>query len=230
METGFADLFGMIIGFVLTLMVLSYIIGDNFLFRLAMAIFVGVASGYAAVMVIYNVLWYQLIVPLLTSPTQNLQITIPTILLGLALVTKGFNRNSRVGNSVLAYLVGVGAATAIGGAIFGTILPQAAASANLLNLAYATPGGIGLVGWLLKGLVILFGTLATLAYFHFGVRSEGEGSLPVRHPVIENVLAPAGKAFIAVTLGVIFAGVFSASLSALIDRMLFVWEFLQGIL
>ena len=224
MQTGLADIFGLIIGFLLTLMVLSYIIGDNFLFRLAMAIFVGVASGYAAVLVIYNVLWYQLIVPLLTNPTANLALTIPSALLGIWLLTKGSSRLARFGNPVLAFLVGVGAATAVGGAIFGTILPQFNASTNLLNLQYASPDGAGLVSWFIKGLVILVGTLVTLAYFHFGVRSQGEGSLPQRHPLIENFLAPAGQAFIAVTFGVLFAGVYAAALGALIDRVRFVWD------
>jgi hypothetical protein len=224
MATGLVDILGLFIGLILTLMVLSYIIGDNFLFRLAIAIFVGVASGYAAILVIYNVLWYQLIVPLLTNPTTNLQLTVPAVLLGIWLLTKGSSRLARFGNPVLAFLVGVGAATAVGGAIFGTILPQVDATTNLLNLQFASSDGAGLAGWFLKGLLILIGTLVTLAYFHFGVRPQEEGSLPQRHPLIENLLVPAGRAFIAVTFGVIFVGVYSAALSALIDRVRFVWD------
>jgi hypothetical protein len=175
-------------------------------------------------LVIYSVLWYQLIVPLLTNPTANLALTVPSALLGIWLLTKGSSRLSRFGNPVLAFLVGVGAATAVGGAIFGTILPQFNTSTNLLNLEYASPNGAGLAGWFLKGLVILIGTLVTLAYFHFGVRSQGEGSLPQRHPLIENFAVPAGQAFIAITFGVLFVGVYSAALSALIDRVRFVWD------
>ena len=230
MGTELADILGLIAGFLLTLMVLSYIIGDNFLFRLAMAIFVGVASGYAAVLVVYNVLWYQLIVPLLTNPGANLALTVPSALLGVWLLTKGSTRLSRLGNPVMAFLVGVGAATAVGGAIFGTILPQANASTNLLNLQNASADGVGLAGWFLKSLVILLGTLVTLAYFHFGVRSQGEGSLPQRHPLIENFLAPAGQAFIAVTFAVLFVGVYSAALGALIDRVRFIWDLIQRFL
>ena len=51
-------LIGPIVAMLLTIMVLSYIIGDNILFRLAVHIFIGVASGYAAVLILYNVLWY----------------------------------------------------------------------------------------------------------------------------------------------------------------------------
>ena len=63
--TQWADPVGAVIGFILTLMVLSYVIGDNFMFRLAIHIFIGVASGYAAVLIFYNILWNQVIVPLL---------------------------------------------------------------------------------------------------------------------------------------------------------------------
>lgn len=230
METGLAETLGLILGFLLTLMILSYIIGDNFLFRLALSVFIGVASGYAAVLIVYNVLWYQLIVPLLTNPSANLALTVPSALLGVWLLTKGSSRLARAGNPVLAFLVGVGAATALGGAIFGTILPQVNASTNLLNLQVAAQGETGLAGWFLRGLVILIGTLVTLAYFHFGVRSQDESSLPLRHPVIENFLVPAGQAFIAVTLGVLFVGVYSASLSALIERVRFIWELIQRFL
>jgi hypothetical protein len=37
-----------LIGLVLTLMIFSYLLGDNPLFRFAIYLFIGVASGYAA--------------------------------------------------------------------------------------------------------------------------------------------------------------------------------------
>jgi hypothetical protein len=157
---------------------------------------------------------------------ENLGLIVPATLLGVWLLTKGSSRLARFGTPVMAFLVGVGAATAVGGAIFGTILPQVNASTNLLNLQYAASNGAGLVGWFLTGLVILIGTLVTLAYFHFGLRTQGEGTLPQRHPIIENFIVPAGQAFIAVTLAVFFVGVYAASLGALVDRVRFVWDFI----
>ena len=59
-----ADPIGAVIGFILTLMVLSYIIGDNFIFRLAIHIGIGVTAGFAVVLILQNILWYQVIVPL----------------------------------------------------------------------------------------------------------------------------------------------------------------------
>jgi hypothetical protein len=221
-----ADLMGAVVGFILTLMVFSYIIGDNFLFRLAIHIFIGVASGYAVVLVFYNILWYQLIVPLITDPLSNLALIIPSIILGMWILTKAFPRLSRLGSPVVAFLTGVGAATALAGAVLGTVLPQVQASTNLLNLQVASQSGQSLVIWFLKGLIILAGTLVTLAYFHYGVRDRADQPVPQRHPIIEEFLAPAGRAFIAITFGVLFAGVYVAALSALIDRVRFIWDFI----
>ena len=46
------------LGFLLTLMILSYLVGDNPAFRVAVYIFVGVSAGYVAA-----VAWWQVIYP-----------------------------------------------------------------------------------------------------------------------------------------------------------------------
>ena len=45
-----------LVGLILTLMVFSYLIGDNPLFRFAIYLFIGVSSGYAAAVVLRSVL------------------------------------------------------------------------------------------------------------------------------------------------------------------------------
>ncbi len=225
-----ADPIGAIVGFVLTLMVLSYIIGDNLLFRLAISIFVGAASGYAVVLVLYNVFWHQLLVPILQAATTGgvdlagyaIRVA-PAILLGAWMLTKLSARTARLGTPVLAFLTGVGAATVIAGAVQGTIFPQVGASANMLNTQFAPSQMSELVGWFINGLVVLVGTITTLIYFHFGMKRPEEGS-PVQRPVILDYLSTAGQAFITITLGVLFAGVYIAALSALVDRVQFLWE------
>ena len=57
------ELVGAGLGLVFTLFVFSYIFGDNALFRIAMSIFVGVASAFAGVVAWYNVIWPQLLRP-----------------------------------------------------------------------------------------------------------------------------------------------------------------------
>jgi len=59
------ELMWTITGLILTLMIFSYLFGDNLLFRIATYIFVGVASGYVVTMVVYQVILPRLIWPLL---------------------------------------------------------------------------------------------------------------------------------------------------------------------
>jgi hypothetical protein len=179
-----ADPIGAIIGFVLTIMVLSYIIGDNVLFRLAISIFIGAASGYAAVLILYNVLWHQVLVPvyqIITTGRLDGVLTyatrvVPAVILGIWMLTKVSPRLARWGTPVLAFLTGVGAATVVAGAVRGTIFPQVGASVNLLD-TQSTPELSSLVGWFINGLVVLVGTVTTLIYFQLGKhREEGASS------------------------------------------------------
>lgn len=226
--TALADPIGLVVGFLLTLMVFSYILGDNPLFRLALYIFIGVASGYAAVLAFYNVIYFQIIQPLLENPSGNLTLGVPLLILFAWLLTKASPRMARLGNPLLAYLVGVGAAVALSGAVMGTILPQVGATIAPFDLSLApqSQGGQGgeLVKYIVGPLFILLGTVATLAYFHYGVRPRGEGLPPQRPPLVENVIVPAGQFFIAITFGALFGGIYAAALTALIDRWGFIYE------
>jgi hypothetical protein len=222
------DLVGAILGFVLTLMVVSYVIKDNALFRLAVHIFIGVAAGYATVLVIYNVLWYQLLVPLLNNPLKQLSLVAPPLLMGIWLLTKASPRLSRVGSPVVAFLVGVGAATAISGAISGTLFPQVGATINLFDLGATGLSGSKLLGWVVNALLILIGTITSLAYFHFGVRSRGDQT--AQRPLWIEILSQIGQVFIAVAFGTLFAGAYAAALAALVERISFVWKFLSDLL
>ncbi len=224
----FAQPLGAFIGFILTLMVISYVVGDNFLFRLAVHIFIGVAAGYATVVVIYNVIWYQLIVPLIPPSSGQMSVIIPALLFGVWLLTKVSPRLSHLGNPMMAFLVGVGAAVAIGGAITGTIFPQVQASVNTLNIdaSQQTPGS--LVRWLFNGIIILAGTVCTLVYFNFGTRPNVPQSTD-RLPLIQ-MARQAGLVFITITFGVLFAGVYAATLAAFVERVFFAWNFIWDLI
>jgi uncharacterized membrane protein YjfL (UPF0719 family) len=202
------ELISTAIGLILTLMVFSYLIGDNLLFRLAINLFIGVASGYAVVVVIYSVLIPKLRALSLDNPVQLVLGFIP-LLLGLTLFAKLSPRASWIGSFALALLVGVGAATALSGALIGTLIPQSRAAME----AFTSPS---FLQWL-QGGVMLLGTVFTLAYFQFSARRMADGSVK-RNAIFES-LAWLGRVFIAITLGVLFAGVYMAALTALIERL-----------
>jgi hypothetical protein len=210
-----SDLVGALISFTFTIIIFSYILGDNPLFRLVTHIFIGVAAGFAAGMIFYNVILNQLVFPLIERPAATFLFIIPPFLLGIWLFAKVFPGMSRLGNPVMAYLVGVGAATAIGGAVLGTVFPQIGASASVFDLNAAINSGSNIGIFLGRGILILVGTATTLAYFQFGVIGSPDQK-SVRTWI--DLLRLIGQIFIAITFGFIFAGVYSAALTALIER------------
>ena len=222
------DLIGAVVSFVFTLLVFSYILGDNPLFRLAIHIFVGVAAGYAAVITYDNVLKPRLIDPLFFGSLEERLLMVVPLLLCILMVTRLSPRLSWLGNPALAYLVGVGGAAAIGGAVLGTIFPQVLASVNLLDLSSLQPESMlrfSPLSVFINGGLILLGTLTTLIYFHFGAHLS-IGQLPQRAGMIE-ALGVMGQGFIAVTFGLLFAGVYMAALTAFIERVHAIWSFFR---
>jgi hypothetical protein len=221
------DMAGMLVGFLFTLFVASYIFGDNALFRIAIHIFIGVSAGFVAVMAWYYVIWPQIILPLFTGdPTARLLAIVP-LALSVLLFFKAVPRLSAIGTPVVAYLVGVGAATAVGGAVLGTVFPQVGAAIDVFNWQAASQTGSGfasLLGQFFMGGIFLLGTLTTLAYFHFGVRSKP--GLPAKKPLWMEIVSAVGQGFIAVTFGAIFAGVYAAALTALVERINFIVNFI----
>ncbi|RLD08656.1 MAG: hypothetical protein DRI56_05190 [Chloroflexota bacterium] len=221
-----ADFVGAFLGFVFTLLVFSYILGDNPLFRLAAHIFIGVSAGYAAIITVYNVLIPKLISPLLAGSTEEKYLSIALLILSLFLFAK-ITPLKQAGNWVMAILVGIGAAAAIGGAITGTLLPQMLGTINSFDTASSSDGTNVWMRFLNGGIVVL-GTVTTLIYFHFGTQSK-DGHPPQRAAFIDT-LGKIGQIFIATTFGVLFAGVYFAALAALIERLSFLWDFIADLL
>jgi hypothetical protein len=124
----------------------------------------------------------------------------------------------------MAVLVGVGAAAAVGGALLGTVVPQVQASIDAFDWR-AAGGGANAIRMLFEGTVMFFGTVLTLASFHFSARRSADGA-PQRNSILEWI-AWLGRIFIAITLGVLFAGVYMAALTAMIERLSSVINFVR---
>ncbi len=217
------EIISALIGLILTLMVFSYLIGDNPLFRIAVYLFIGVASGYAATVIVNYVL-----IPRFSSlqpdDINQLILAMIPLLFGVTLLAKLSPRISWIGNFAMAVLVGVSAAVAIGGALLGTLMPQLGAAIGKFDVRSAG-GGLLVASKLLQGVVMLGGTVFTLASFHFTAGRASDGT-PQRNPIIEAI-AWVGRLFIAITLGVVFAGVYMSALTAMIERLSFAINFIR---
>ena len=212
------DLIAGFIAFLFTLFIFSYLIGDNPLFRIAVYIFVGVSAGYVASVAWKQVIWSDLFFPLITGTSaQKALLTIPLILSAL-LLTKVSPRLTQLGMPTMALLVGISAAVAVGGAVTGTLFPQISATINMFD-ASSVASAAQFFNMIFNGAWILAGVTTTLVYFHFGARTTKDGS--VRRFGLIELIAFIGSIFLAITLGVLFAGVYSAALTALIDRLHF---------
>lgn len=220
MQFQLTDLISTIIGLFLTLFVFSYLLGDNPIFRLTVYIFIGVSAAYVCVMVIYQVLLPRLFLPLIDSSNeQKLSILVPlifSVLLSFKLIPK----LSSVGNISMGFLVGIGAAVAIGGAVLGTIISQIEATVIQFSQRTILSAGTDIYQVIFEGGFVLFGTICTLVYFHFGAKHRTD-KLPIRSVLIETI-AGLGKIFIAITFGALFAAVFLTALTALIERLDFI--------
>ncbi len=218
------DTIWMLVSFVLTLLVFSYLLGDNFLFRIVTYIFVGVSAGFVTVILIQQVIWPRLFQPFFSGGgLAEIGLSLLPLILGALLFTKLSPRFSSLGNFSMAYLVGVGAAVIIGGAVFGTLLPQTVATINQFDLNQAAAKQISPVWQLLQGIVFVLGTLSALIYFQFSARSKLKQNPPQRPALVEGI-ARFGQVFIAITLGALFAGVYGAAITALIERLDFLRE------
>lgn len=224
----FADWIGAFLGFVLTLLVFSYLIGDNSLFRITLHIFIGVSAGFAAVVVIYNVILPRMIEPIFMSSRSEQLLALFPLILGGLLISKISPRFAFIGNLPMSYLVGVSAAVAIGGAVTGTLIPQVLASMNLLDVQanQAFDANVGLR--LLNGVIILIGTLTSLAYFQFWKLSTSPQR--TQFQTWMEGIGQVGQIFIAIMFGFLFAGIFNAALTALIGRVISSLDFIQDII
>lgn len=222
------DLITGIISLIFTLLIFSYLIGDNPLFRIAVYLFVGVSAGYVAAIAVWQVIVPRLVYPILFgSINEKIFAAIP-LLGGLFILMKVSSRLAGAARMTMAFLVGAGAAVTIAGAVAGTLIPQMNATINIFDLKAAAANNISGMEAAGNGVVIILGTVLSLAYFHFGARPKADGSMH-RLGLIE-IAAWLGRIFIGITLGAIFAGVYAASLTALIERIASIINFITTLL
>jgi hypothetical protein len=205
-----------LIAAILTFMVWSYLLGDNPAFRVAEHLLVGTAVGYAVV-----VAWFNAVQPALFGPVarQSPALAAVPLVLCLLLAARVHPAWSSVGNITIAFLIGVGAALAIGGALFGTLWPQTSATASLsLNPAdYGDTQPMLSSTFFWQNLAILVGTVGTFFYFTFN--TQPEGLLGGFRETFTRFWSGIGRWVIMITLGALFANTVMSRIALLVGRV-----------
>jgi hypothetical protein len=211
-----SDQIGLWIGFILTLMVFSYLLGDNFLYRLAIYVFVGLAAGFVTMATVDSVL-----LPWIRATLQSGDISgklfgaIPLVL-GLLLILKSRPRFNRLGNLGLAFVVGIGTAIALVGAISGTLLPLANQTAS------------SVASDALNGFILVLGVVSTLVYFQYLARRVPGGGAETRRGLVVRAVGAVGQGFIVVTLGALYGGAILSGLVVFSERIAFILTRIGG--
>lgn len=210
------DQIGLWAGFVFTLMVFSYLLGDNFLYRLAIYVFTGLTAGYIAIITVESVLlpWLR---GTLLAPGGDVSaraLGLVPFILGLLLLFKASPRFGRLGNIAIGFIIAVGTAVALAGAIAGTLIP----------LANATNSGVGLDP--LNGFLISIGVISTLLYFWYLARRRPDGT--IQRGLVLRAISTLGQGFIIVTLGALYAGAILTSLTIFSERIAFLLARITG--
>lgn len=208
------DDIGLIIGFVFTLMIFSYLLGDNFLYRLAVYVFVGFTAGFIAIVTIESVVvpWFN--TTLFSGEAPRIGLGFIPIVIALLLLFKTTQRLGRLGNYGMALIIGVGTAVALVSALVGTIIPFMLDT--IIIETHTLPNAV----------ILFVGVVCSLVYFQYSARQKPTGEIVRARPIA--LLSLVGQGFIVVTLGAMYAAAILTSLTIFTDRVQYLLTYVSG--
>ncbi len=151
-----------IIAGVLTLAVLTFLYGDNPVYRMAESLLVGVSIGYVLV-----ITWANTIMDILYQPLVHdgkLALVIP-LAFGLLMFGRFHRSTSFLSRYSMAVLIGSGAGVAIPAMLGARTLTQLTATINMVRADSLLTA--------FSAVVVIIGLLATLSYFYFSREHSG---------------------------------------------------------
>jgi len=189
----------------LTLCILSFLYGDNPVYKFAEHLYVGFSAAYWLIYVWHFTIKQMVIDPISAGDPGAWRLIIP-LFFGVLMFFRWLpEKYSWISRWSIAFVVGIGAGIVAIGQTQGLLLPQI--RATLLPLATGD--------WKtnINNLLVIIGTSSTLTYFYFSRRETG----------IMSKFSRLGIGFIMIALGAAFGYTIMARVSLLIGRMIFLF-------
>ena len=194
---------GTIVAGILTIAILSFLYGDNPVYKMAETLLVGVSMGYVLVITWTNTLMAVLFKPLFVE--SQFWLILPLIF-GLFMFGRFHKSTSFLSRYSMAVLIGSGAGVAIPAMLGARTLRQMTATVEMVQ------GDSFFM--IFSGLVVVVGLFTTLSYFYFSREHEG----------IMGRSARVGTYFLMIFFGTTFGYTVMSRGSTFIGRM----DFLQS--
>ena len=189
---------GTIVAGILTIAILSFLYGDNPVYKMAETLLVGVSMGYVLVITWTNTLMAVLFKPLFVE--SEFWLVIPFIF-GLFMFGRFHKSTSFLSRYSMAVLIGSGAGVAIPAMLGARTLRQMTATVEMVQ-------GDSLM-MIFSGLVVVVGLFSTLSYFYFSREHTG----------IMGRSAKVGTYFLMIFFGTTFGYTVMSRVSTFIGRM-----------
>lgn len=180
----------------------SYLFKDNVFYRYTEHIYVGFAAAHAIVIGLQNIK-EEALRPLLAGQWA----AIVPLGLGILLYARFTKRVSYLSRTPLAFMMGIAAGVTITGSVEASFVKQIQATVLPLTT--------------LDNIVMVLGTISTLAYFLF-IPFKKKGSLPEKAGFLSG-LSVLGRATMMVAFGSSFGFVVMARLSYLVGMLQFLF-------
>lgn len=222
---GSPQVIGLWLQAVLTFAILSFLIADNPLYKLAEHIFVGVSAGYGVVLV-----WHEAVLPILLyrifphlgggeQANPNYWVIVPGVL-GLMMMARFIPKYAWLSRWPIAFVVGVTTGASIPVVVQASILEQIHGTIQPLLFHRAcvlstNPAALDCSPLALftvfNSFLLILGVICTLSYFYFSLE----------HKKVLGTTSRIGVWFLMVAFGAGFGNTVMARISLLIGRVQF---------
>ena len=109
----------------------------------------------------------------------------------------------------LGFLIAVGSAAAVVGAVSGTLIPIVSQTAEVDFDNGLMP--------MISSLILVIGVITSLLYFNYGARQNSQGE--IERGTIMKAVATVGQGFIVITLGALYGAAILTSLTILTGQL-----------